>query len=214
MPEHHSLQDHETRTTRKRREITEAATELFLRNGYSGTSMEEIAAAAGVSKQTMYKQFTSKEALFVDIVSRVVNEAGDVVYTVARELDESKDVEAALRALARRQLELVMTPRVLQLRRLVISEADRFPQLGQAFFDQGPGRTIEAITATFERLAHRGELDLEDPKLAAAHFNWLVMSVPINTVMFLGSGSIPSEEELNRYADEGVSAFLRAYGPR
>lgn len=208
-----SLDQHEPRTARKRREITQAATDLFLRNGYSGTSMEEIAAVAGVSKQTMYKQFSNKETLFIEIVSRVVNEAGDAVHAAVQTLSENGELESNLRKLARRQLAMVMTPHILQLRRLIISEADRFPHLGRAFFDQGPGRTIASLATTFERLAARGELEIDDPEIAAAHFNWLIMSIPLNTVMFLGSDSIPDENELNRCADEGVRAFLRAYGP-
>ena len=69
-----------------------------------------------------------------------------------------------------------MQPRLMQLRRLVIAESSRFPELGRSFYEQGPGRTIAALAATFERLAARGLLAVDDPNLAAAQFNWLVMS--------------------------------------
>jgi TetR/AcrR family transcriptional regulator, mexJK operon transcriptional repressor len=68
-------------------------------------------------------------------------------------LQDSGDVQADLRDLARRQLAGVMQPRLLQLRRLVIAEADRFPELGGTFYARGPQRTITALAATFERLA-------------------------------------------------------------
>jgi len=67
----------ERRSARKRRAIVEAATTVFLRNGYLGTSMDEIAALAGVSKQTVYKHFTDKERLFSQIVTATVNELAD-----------------------------------------------------------------------------------------------------------------------------------------
>jgi AcrR family transcriptional regulator len=203
-----------TRSARKRAAILEAATTLFLRNGYGGTSMDEIAARAAVSKQTVYKQFAGKERLFSEIVTGTVSEVSDPVYEEVRKLEDSGDVEADLRGLARRLLERVMQPRILQLRRLVIGEAGRFPELGQVFYEQGPGRTIAALAAVFERLAERGVLQLDDPQLAAAHFNWLVMSSPLNQAMLLGQDQPLGRAELNRHADAGVRAFLAAYAAR
>ncbi len=107
-----------------------------------------------------------------------------------------------------------MQPRLMQLRRLVIAEAGRFPELGRAFYERGPGPTMEALAVAFERLAKRGVLRLEDPLLAAAHFNWLIMSAPVNQAMLLGQDQIPAAAELDRFADAGVRAFLAAYGPR
>jgi AcrR family transcriptional regulator len=204
----------ETRSARKRAAILDAATTLFLRTGYRGTSMDEIAALAAVSKQTVYKHFADKERLFAAIVTGTVKDVSDPVYDEARRLEDSGDVEADLRGLARRLLERVMQPRILQLRRLVIGEAGRFPELGQAFYEQGPGRTIAALATVFERLAERGVLQLDDPQLAAAQFNWLVMSSPLNQAMFLGKDEPPTRAELNRHADAGVRAFLAAYGQR
>src|SRR5579859_870394 len=98
--------------------ILQAATTLFLRNGYVGTSMDEIAALAGVSKQTVYKHFADKERLFCDVVTSTVNEASDPVHAQVLELRDSGDLEADLRDLARRQLTLVLQPKLMQLRRL------------------------------------------------------------------------------------------------
>lgn len=202
----------ESRSTRKRAAILEAAATAFLRNGYLGTSMDEVAALAGVSKQTVYKHFADKERLFSEIVISTVTEASDPVYDEVRNVQDSGDVEADLRGLARRQLAKVMQPRVLQLRRLVIGEAGRFPELGRIFYEQGPGRTIAALATTFERLASRGVLQLDDPLLAAEHFNWLIMSIPLNQAMLLGHDEPRSPADLDRYADSGVRAFLAAYG--
>ena len=203
----------EGRSARKRRAILEAATEVFLDHGYRGASMDAIAARAQVSKQTVYKHFADKEGLFSEIVRSAVDAAADPVLGEAQRLPDSRDVEADLRHLGRQLLARVMRPPILRLRRLVIGEAGRFPELGRAFHDQGPGRTIAALEIAFERLAALGELDVDDPSLAAAHFNWLVMSIPLNRAMLLGEDEPPGAAALHRYADAGVAAFLRAYGP-
>jgi len=204
----------ESRSARKRRAILTAATTLFLRDGYLATSMDEIAALALVSKQTVYKQFTDKESLFREIVTGIVDEASDPVFAEVASLRDSGALETDLRDLARRLLARVIQPRVLQLRRLVISEANRFPELGRLFYERGPGRTIAGLAATFASLAARGALRLDDPQLAAEHFNWLVMSTPLNRAMLRGDDEQPSPADLDRYAEAGARAFLNAYSPR
>ncbi len=199
-------------SARKRRAILEAATDLFLQGGYLGTSMDEIAALAAVSKQTVYKHFGDKERLFTEIVVSSVNEVSDPNTSEVQHLGAGGDLETELRQLASRQLGRVMQPKLLQLRRLVIAESGRFPELGRAFYDRGPGRTIAVLAASFERLASQGRLRLDDPLLAAAHFNWLIMSIPLNEAMLLGNDDPPATAELDRYAAAGVSAFLAAYG--
>src|SRR4051812_36075772 len=201
----------EPRSARKRRAILDAATEVFLRNGFRGTSMDEVAARAAVSKQTVYKHFADKERLFQEIVTTTVDAASDPVHAEVRSLKDSGDLEADLRDLARRQLTKVMQPRLLALRRLVIAESGRFPELGRLFYERGPGRTIAVLADTFERLAARGVLEVEDPQLAAAHFNWLIMSSPLNEAMLLGREKPPPAAELDRHVRAGVRVFLAAY---
>ena len=203
--------EREPRTSRKRRAILQAATTAFLRNGYVGTSMDEVAALATVSKQTVYKHFADKEALFSELVTATVTEASDAVHDEVLHLQDSGDIEADLRDLARRQLAKVMQPQVLQLRRLVIGEATRFPELGRTFYELGPGRTLATLATVFEQLADRGVLELEDASLAAEHFNWLIMAIPLNRAMLLGEDEPPAAE-LERYAHTGVRVFLAAYG--
>jgi TetR/AcrR family transcriptional regulator, mexJK operon transcriptional repressor len=206
--------DDQRRSVRKRRAILAAATTLFLRNGYRGTSMDEIAALAAVSKQTVYKHFADKERLFAEIVVGTVDEASDRVQGELIELADSGDIEADLRDLARRQLLAVMQPQLLQLRRLVIGEAGRFPDLGRTFYERGPARSVASLATAFERLAARGVLQLDDPVVAAQHFNWVIMSSPLNQAMLLGRDKPPARAELSRYVDTGVRAFLGAYGSR
>ncbi len=153
----------ERKSARKRRAITEAATTVFLTNGYLGTTMDEIAALARVSKQTVYKHFADKERLFSEIVTAKVDEIADPNTGEVLKLGDTGDLERDLRRFARGQLRAVMDPRLLKLRRLVIGESGRFPQLGRLFYERGPGRTIDALASTFERLASRGVLELHDP---------------------------------------------------
>lgn len=200
------------RSARKRGAILDAATEVFLRDGYLGASMDEIAAVSGVSKQTVYKQFGSKEALFIEIVTGMTDKAGDIVRSEVAELDESGDVDKYLFDYACRQLAAVMTPPVMQLRRLVIGEVGRFPELARVLYERGPMRALSALAAAFERLTARGLLSVADPMAAASQFNWLVMAAPLNEAMLLGDRSIPAPAELRRHAREAVRVFLAAYG--
>lgn len=200
------------RSERKRQAILDAATEIFLRHGYLGASMDEVAAQAEVSKQTVYKQFESKEALFVEIVSGMTGAAGDKVQREIAKLGEQDDPEKELLAYAERQLTVVLTPRLMQLRRLVIGEANRFPALGRALYDGGPGRAIAGLAMAFARWTERGLLEIEDPVAAASHFNWLVMGEPVNNAMLLGDESIPKPAALRRHAVDSVRVFLAAYG--
>jgi AcrR family transcriptional regulator len=129
------------RSAQKRQAILDAATGAFLRNGYLGTSMDEIAAEAGVSKQTVYRQFTDKKALFTEIVLGTIDQVGEPFFSGVGTLDDPEDLEADLRQLARRLISVVRDPRLLQLRRLVIGEAGRFPELGRTYFERGPSGT-------------------------------------------------------------------------
>jgi TetR/AcrR family transcriptional regulator, mexJK operon transcriptional repressor len=198
-------------TAEKRATVLEAAAKVFLSGGYLGASMDEIADLAGVSKQTVYTYFSNKEALFAAMASALSNEANDRVHNNVAEFGEDDDLEGYLVGYAVRQLEVVLTPRILQLRRLVIGEVGRFPELGAALYAGGPGRAIASLAATFERLADRGALSVHDPLLAATQFNWLIMSAPLNRTMLLGDGAIPSSKELREHAREGVRMFLAAY---
>lgn len=201
-----------SRPSRKRLAILDAASEVFLTKGYLGANMDEIAALASVSKQTVYKYCQTKEALFVAVVSMVSNQASDTVHSDAPDLDEGGDLAEYLRDYAYRQLSVVLTPQVMQLRRLVIGEVGRFPELAKALFNGGPARAMAALALMFERLADRGLLAIDDPAVAASQFNWLIMGEPLNRAMLLGDAGIPNRRELRRHASAGVRMFLASYG--
>ncbi|WP_329004844.1 TetR/AcrR family transcriptional regulator [Kribbella sp. NBC_00709] len=204
----------EGRTPRKRRAILVAATTAFLQHGYLGASMDEVAANAGVSKQTVYKQFENKERLFAEIVLGTSDQLLDgLLQAYVDTLEGAADAREALRALAHRLLQSLTADNVLQLRRLVIAEADRFPEVCGAWFNSGFEGSLDALGQALTRLSDRGLLKpLDDPTLAAYQFAGLVMYKPMNRAMFAGTRQRPKPGELENLADQAVEVFLAAYG--
>jgi len=200
----------DSRSARKRSAIIDAATELFLRQGYLGTSMDQIAALAAVSKPTVYKHFPDKEQLFTEIVLGALDRAGNPFRAELAALAETNQLEKDLRQLAVRYLATVMQPLVLQLRRLVIGASHQLPGLARAYYDSAPDQTIRTLAACFARLAARGLLMAGDPDVAAAHFAFLVLGRALDKSLFCGDQPF-SAAELTAQADAGATAFLAAY---
>jgi TetR/AcrR family transcriptional repressor of mexJK operon len=184
--------------------IREAAAALFLEKGYLGTSMDDIAAAAQVSKQTIYTHFANKQHLFEDLV---LGNADRVEQFIAG-LDFGGDAEEGLIRLARQYVTFVARPDVIRLRRLVIAEASRFPELARAYYDRVPARVVAAFAALFKKLTDEGRLHAPDAEVAAQHFVWLTLGVALDRGMFL---SAPATNDLESLADSAVRVFLAAY---
>ncbi len=204
-----------SRTARKREAIMAAATARFLREGYQGTSMDQVAADAAVSKQTVYKQFADKERLFRAIVLGVTASASAIIAELTAVLPGAAvatrdELRAALTELARRYLDGVLQPPVLALRRLVIAEAERFPDLARAYFEQAPARAIGVLAEALRDYRARGLITASDPELAAAHFAYLTLAIPLDRAQF-HPGERPSPAERDRLAAEAVRVFLAAY---
>jgi TetR/AcrR family transcriptional repressor of mexJK operon len=202
------------RSERRRQAIIQAAAEVFLRHGYLGATTDEVAARASVSKQTLYKYFADKQHLFAEtILDTTVQVVDGLSSAVASTLQDAQDVRQALRDVANGWVRGLLQPEVLRLRRLVIAEADRFPEVGRAWFDRGFDRALVTLGEALRGLADRGLLhNLSDPTLAAYQFAGLVMYQPMNQVMFAGTEALPSADKLNRIADSAVDMFLATYG--
>jgi AcrR family transcriptional regulator len=184
---------------------------VFLREGYAGATMDQVAALAAVSKQTVYKHFADKKRLFTAVVTDQITATEALTQTMVAALGASDDLAGDLRAFARRHIAEVTEPHLIRLRRIVIAEADRFPDLARAWYANGPQRGHAALAEQIRTLTDRGLLHADDPLLAAQHLNWLVLSIPLNEAMFHGSDTRFTTRTLHRYADEAVRIFLAAY---
>jgi TetR/AcrR family transcriptional repressor of mexJK operon len=199
---------------RKRGTIVAAATRLFLDHGFVDTSTDQIAAAAAVSKQTVYNQFGDKEALFREVVLGVAATAEQFADLVAETLDPAGDPDAvarALHALARQYVRAVADPQVLALRRMVIGEVHRFPELAATYHQRSPTHVLEVLAAAFARLTARGLLAADDPPQAADHFAHLVVGPLLDRGMFHQHLEADPSGDATRAA-RGVEVFLAAYG--
>lgn len=145
-------------------------------------------------------------------MSGLTNAGSDAVHGAIPELAPGGDLQAYLEEYANRQLAIVLTPRLMQLRRVVIGEAGRFPELGKALYESGPKRAMAAMASVLQGLADRKLLRIDNAAAAASHFNWLVMGQPLNQAMLGGDSAIPETAALRRHAAEAVSVFLAAFG--
>ena len=200
------------RVIRSRAAVFDAARTLLLRQGYAATTMEEIAALAGLTKRTVYNNYGDKHALFTQIIADVLAFAG----TFARGLHDefSAGVTAAnlrdrLEDLAQRMALAIVQPEVIALRRLLIGEARAFPGLAAEYFDRAPGQVLTALAAGFESLSRRGLLRVEDERCAAAQFAYLVVGEPLDRAMLVGT--LMPQEQVIACAREGVQTFLARY---
>ena len=201
----------ETQSDRKHRVMLDAARSLFLKQGYDGTSMEEIALRAGVSKQTVYKHFADKKRLFEEIVLATTAQVDQVVGMISNSLAATKDLEKDLTVLARGLMNALMEPQLLRLRRIVIANAELMPEMGRSWYEQGFERVLATLATCFERLSDEGVLEVEDPMLAANHFAGLLLWIPINEVMFTGSERAANKAALERCVAGAVKVFLAGY---
>ena len=199
--------------TGKRAAIVRAATGLFLRHGYQGTSTDQIAAAASVSKQTVYNQFRDKETLFREIVVGVTATAERFATSLPDALAgvrTPEELEPALHALAHRYLSAVLNPQVLALRRLIIGETNRFPELAAEYYRRAPGRVLAALADVFDRLRDRGLLT-GDPADAADDFAFLVLGRALDHGMFHLDDTPADTDAVRRIAGRAVTVFLGTY---
>jgi len=104
-----------------------------------------------------------------------------------------------------------MPNRVLRLRRLVISSADRFPEISSAWYEKGFERALAALAISFRSLADRGLLVLDDAAAAAEHFVGMLFWIPVNKAMFTGDDDYAATHDLIPVARSAAAAFMSAY---
>jgi TetR/AcrR family transcriptional repressor of mexJK operon len=203
------------RVVRSRAAVVGAARQLFMRKGYAGTTMEEIAVVAGLTKRTLYNNYADKDALFRQIVSEVMAFAETFARSLHQEFTvriSAASLPVMLDDLAQRMALAIMRPEIVALRRLLIGEARAFPALGAEYFDRAPGQVLDALAAGFEHLGRIGLLRVSDTRLAAAQFAYLIVGEPLDRAMLVGT--VASKEHVIACAREGVQTFLARYGAK
>ncbi|MDH6140683.1 MULTISPECIES: TetR/AcrR family transcriptional regulator [Kitasatospora] len=195
---------------RKRRAIINAALVEFLREGYSAASMDAITARSGVSKATIYKHFGSKERLFLAVIGGILPTTYADLEPFNSTIAEAEDLRGALITLMLDWARILLRPDIMSLRRLVIGEIDRFPQLGQLWYrinyDMNNGPLVEA----FAELDRRGALRAPDPKLAVQQLVAATVGVPQLVHTFAPDAEV-DDAELTRVITSGVDLFLAGY---
>lgn len=193
--------------------ILAAAQDVFLAQGYGAASMDAVAARAGVSKQTVYAHFGAKEALFVAMARAMTDAAIAAQAAAVPEPEPDTDVALWLAGHARQQLETARNWPLMQLRRIAIAEAARFPDVGAAVHAAGPARAIARLAGIIEGWHRAGRLNAPDAARAAAVFNWLIMGGPTTEAMLLGRTQMQDPGKAGVHVSECVRVFLAAYGP-
>jgi TetR/AcrR family transcriptional repressor of mexJK operon len=202
------------RARAKRQAIAEAALRVFLRRGFAGASVDEIATEAHVSKPTIYAYFTNKDALFRRLLAMLVEQAQSELTAYTPEPARSAaDVARELRAYAEVWMRSILRPDLLALRRLVIGEAARFPELAAIYYEGGPLHVERRLATRLSQLADAGYLTLAEPALAAQHFGYLLVG-PLQTRAMFIPNQPPTPVEADAAISSGVAAFLALYGAR
>jgi TetR/AcrR family transcriptional regulator, mexJK operon transcriptional repressor len=180
------------------------AIELFLTEGYGSTTIEAVAAGAGISKRTFYHRFDNKAALFAAVVHRIIEQIRPPPEVP---LLEGTNLHEILRRLAGLILRAALQPRAIALHRLVTGESARFPNLLRAVYDEGWAQAASKLIG--DLLAR----ELRDPRLseelrvfAAAQFVDMVITLPQRRAAGLGPPMTP--KELEGWADTVVTLFL------
>jgi TetR/AcrR family transcriptional regulator, mexJK operon transcriptional repressor len=198
------------RAERSRQAIVAAAREVFLSDGYEA-GIDAIAAAAGVSKVTVYNHFGSKEGLFIAVIGQALDEAlGATLADAQANLADTEDIRAALTRTARSLVDGVSQPPVLAMRNLVTGELRRFPELGDAWRRRGPGQISEVIGKVFGDLHERGWLVMPDLEVAVIQF----FALTLYPCLIANSYGATLGRDLNdRLLTSGVDMFLHRYQP-
>ena len=191
--------------------IAQAALRLFLRDGYERTSVDAIAAEAGVSKRTIYNRYTDKENLFRSVLQDMFTDSMAAFARMAdAHLTDVTDVGRDLTAfLMESAVTLTLAPDRIALIRVILTEAPYFPALLRR--ERGHEGMHATLARVLGRLAEAGKLAVTDPDEAAEHLFALTLGRASNESMF--SGGKLSDAEVDRIITGGVRVFLRAYGP-
>jgi len=195
---------------RKYDQVLDGAREVFLREGFEGASVDQIARDAGVSKATLYSYFPDKQTLFMAVFKSQCQVQSDQAMGV--EIMQ-RPVEEALYSIARSFLDYLMSDFAVQVFRVCVAESARFPELGRAFYESGPKQVLDEITAFLASDKVQDDLEIDDPYMAADQFLQLCRAdMLLRKVLNVEADDSP--EQIDRIAQETVTTFLARYRRR
>jgi TetR/AcrR family transcriptional repressor of mexJK operon len=192
----------------KRRAILDAAKSLFLSNGYEGSSMAAIAAAAGVSKLTIYSHFTDKETLFTAAVKSKCEEQLPQLFF---QLPADAPIERILLDIGRGFHQLVNSAEALELQRVMVAQANQDRTLSQLFLDAGPQRVVSEMQRLLGEAVASGQLRIQDTARAAGHFLNLIKGGNHFRLLLGCSTELQDEQAVEAHIQDVVALFMRAY---
>lgn len=191
----------------KRAAILEAAARLFPKHGFSGTSMDAVAAEAGVSKLTVYSHFGGKEALFVESVRCRCSE---MLPATLVEVDTGAPVRDQLLEVARVFFSLMMSKDALGMHRTLVASSRQSPNLARLFWEAGPMQVQAALADMLGKEVVAHQLEIADTRLAASQF-FALLKGEHHARMVFGCGQ-PTPAETDAHLEATVDMFLKAYG--
>ncbi|MGR3713535.1 MAG: TetR/AcrR family transcriptional regulator [Shimia sp.] len=196
------------RKGRKFDQVLEGARDLFMSHGFESIGVDDIARRAGVSKATLYSYFPDKRILFMEVARQECQRQAE---TLEAAVDVELPVEVVLGVVGRGMLEIVLSDFGWNMFRVCIAEGERFPELGQQFFETGPKILIDRMCEFLEIAEARGEVRVDDVALAADQFPELCKAG-----LFLrrvtGVQTKFSQDEIDRVVDGAVEMFMARYG--
>lgn len=189
----------------RRQAFLEAATAAFLEKGYANTTLDDIIARSGGSRQTLYALFGGKQGLFAALVT----ERSSRIFSCWEEDSDllGRPPEQVLVEVGMRYLEAVTTPDALGIYRLVVAECMSMKELAEQFWERGPDRSRVVLANYFAQQAGRGTLLLEDPEQAAHQF-WGMLLGNFHMQCLLGLRPAPDRAEIEAYVRTAVARFL------
>ena len=191
----------------KRQKILAEVTTLFLTEGYSGASMSELLRRVGGSKTTIYTHFGDKAGLFTAIVDELLQET--VAFADSVNLS-TLTVRDALCKIALQHLDVVLSDRYIRMIRIVAAEVERFPEIGKAFYEHGPGLSYANFKALLDERLAAGELAIADTARATDLFFGTLLHREVLARIY-GVKTAPLRNR-KAVADAVTDEFLTRYG--
>ncbi|HET7674491.1 MAG TPA: TetR/AcrR family transcriptional regulator [Gammaproteobacteria bacterium] len=189
----------------KREAIVAAAENLFLEAGFPAVSMDAIAARAGVSKQTVYNHFGSKDELFGAIIR---GRCRGLLGTLRSQRAASGRPQTVLYRLARAYVEQMLAPDTLALYRTLMIEVQRAPELGETYYRSGPAVLVATLSDYLRDQTAQGLMHVPEPRIAAEQF-FAMLGGPLQTRALLGIDVRPPPARVDAYIKSAVKVFLK-----